>query len=266
MVKVVAEIGWNFMGDMSLAERMISDAKSCGADIAKFQFWQERKLKPGPWDSDGRREIYKSAQLSEEDITSLKAMCANAGIEFLISVFNEDDAKKMKSLGIDTLKIPSHEVANVRLHEFASQNFQTVYVSLGAGSWDEMNRAAEIYLKSSVDWCAMHCVSTYPCKPENVNLNKIKSFNWTDNTGFSDHTSSTVIPAIAVTYGVQAIEKHFTSDNELPGRDNKFALNPAKFSEMVSNIREAELAMIDSGLELQDVEADTANNYRGRWG
>ena len=43
--KVSAEIGWNFMGDMALAEQMIVAAKQSGADIAKFQYWDPKKLK-----------------------------------------------------------------------------------------------------------------------------------------------------------------------------------------------------------------------------
>ena len=37
MTKLIAEIGWNHMGDMKLAKEMISSAKGSGADFAKFQ-------------------------------------------------------------------------------------------------------------------------------------------------------------------------------------------------------------------------------------
>ena len=72
--KIIAEIGWNFMGDMSLAEEMIEAAKDCGADIAKFQYWNPSKLKPGPWDVDGRREIYEKAYLNDEKFLFTKQM------------------------------------------------------------------------------------------------------------------------------------------------------------------------------------------------
>ena len=112
----------------------------------------------------------------------------------------------------------------------------------------------------------MHCVSSYPCPIERSNLLRI---NWLktlhSNVGLSDHTQSTLTPALAVAFGVNEIEKHFTSDNDLPGRDNKFALNPVSFLEMTTLIRNAEKAFIDHGLELQDIERDTYNNYRGRW-
>ena len=67
MIKLIAEIGWNHLGDLNLAERMISEAARCGADYAKFQTWSEDNLKDGSWDDDGRREIYKKAQLSQDD-------------------------------------------------------------------------------------------------------------------------------------------------------------------------------------------------------
>ena len=63
-IEIIAEIGWNHMGNMSLAKKMILMAKKNGADIYKFQTWSEKNLKPGPWDIDGRREIYIKAELS----------------------------------------------------------------------------------------------------------------------------------------------------------------------------------------------------------
>ena len=55
MIKIIAEIGWNHMGDIDLAKKMVISAAGNGADICKFQTWSERKLKPGAWDKDGRR-------------------------------------------------------------------------------------------------------------------------------------------------------------------------------------------------------------------
>ena len=46
MTKLIAEIGWNFLGNMNLAKEMISAAKESGADYAKFQTWSTKDLKP----------------------------------------------------------------------------------------------------------------------------------------------------------------------------------------------------------------------------
>ena len=54
-INLIAEIGWNYIRDITLAEKMIKQAKKSGADYCKFQTWSE-KLKTRPWDTDGRRE------------------------------------------------------------------------------------------------------------------------------------------------------------------------------------------------------------------
>ena len=61
MTILVAEIGWNFLGNLNIAKKMISSAKRAGADVVKFQIWNPKFLKKGPWDEDGRRKIYEKA-------------------------------------------------------------------------------------------------------------------------------------------------------------------------------------------------------------
>jgi sialic acid synthase SpsE len=270
VVKVIAEIGWNFMGDMSLAEQMIHSAKDSGADVAKFQYWNPSRLKAGAWDEDGRRQIYEKAQLSELKINELRGYCDDAGLDFLVSAFNVHDAKFLKNIGLDAIKIPSHEVANVELHGFCAENFSEVYVSLGAGTQNEVETAIDVYVatsRPSSTWVGMHCVSSYPVAANNANLPRLKYLaNKVPILGYSDHTSDTVTPALAVAMGARVIEKHFTVDKELPGRDNKFALESSEFCEMVKNIRIAEQAIISHGSGPLDIESDTMAHYRGRWG
>lgn len=263
---IIAEIGWNHMGDMSLMNEMLQEARKSGATTAKFQYWDPKTLKEGDWDEDGRREIYNKAFLDDEKINEIYNSTIKNKLKFLISVFSTSGAKKIASLGIKHIKIPSHEVANKKLISFCANNFEKVFFSAGAGTTVEIKEANEILATGSAEYTLMHCVSSYPCPIERSNLLRI---NWLktlhSNVGLSDHTQSTLTPALAVAFGVNEIEKHFTSDNDLPGRDNKFALNPVSFLEMTTLIRNAEKAFIDHGLELQDIERDTYNNYRGRW-
>ena len=88
MTKIISEIGWNHMGDMNLAKKMIQSSKDNGADIVKFQTWSVSRLKPGPWDDDGRTEIYKKAELSYDKHKELLDFSNEIGIEFLSSVFS----------------------------------------------------------------------------------------------------------------------------------------------------------------------------------
>ena len=113
MTKIIAEIGWNHMGDMNLAKEMIKAAKESGADFAKFQTWSVDRLKPGPWNEDGRIEIYKKAELTRENHEELISYCKEVEIEFMSSVFSIADAQLLVDLGIKTVKIPSMECRNI---------------------------------------------------------------------------------------------------------------------------------------------------------
>lgn len=268
-LKIIAEIGWNFMGDMKLAEEMIIQAKASGANVAKFQYWNPSRLKAGPWDTDGRREIYENAKLDKEKINFLENICKQNEIDFLISAFNVVDAKFLKSLGINSIKIPSHEVANFELHEYVATHFDQAYVSLGAGTVEEVKATIDVYnaLFTGKDWVGMHCVSSYPCPSEKANLPRINFLKrHCKVVGYSDHTSDLITPVVAASMGAKVIEKHFTIDKDLPGRDNKFALDALEFKHMVDNIRMTEFALIEHGDGPMDIETDTMENYRGRWG
>ena len=89
MTKLIAEIGWNFLGDLNLAKEMILAAKESGADFAKFQTWSTKDLIKGPWHKDNRINLYKKAELSENDHYELNEFCKKKKIIFLTSVFNK---------------------------------------------------------------------------------------------------------------------------------------------------------------------------------
>ena len=114
----------------------------------------------------------------------------------------------------------------------------------------------------------MHCVSSYPCPSSKINLPKIKNLEqaFGDNVGISDHTTSVITGGLAVPFGARVFEKHFTSDKSLPGRDNQFALVESELAAYIANIDEALDAITFHGLGALDIEADTMQNYRGRWG
>ena len=265
-IEIIAEIGWNHMGDISLATEMIKSARENGANTVKFQYWDPAHLKSGIWDTDGRREIYDKAALTSEKVSELQKMSNEIGCNFLISVFGTIGAKVISDLGIKNIKIPSHETTNKKLIEFCSKHFDYIYFSAGASTEDDVIEAVQILKNGNADFNLMHCVSSYPCADENANLNRI---NWLhemhSSVGYSDHTQSTIVPAFAILNGAKVVEKHFTIDKDLPGRDNKFALDPSEFKEMCMNINIASNSIADKGNGYQSIEEDTVMNYRGRW-
>ena len=164
--------------------------------------------------------------------------------------------------------VKKHNIfSNQDLITFCSENFKTIYFSTGASTEDEVINANDILRGGKSSYFLLHCVSSYPCNIQNANLPRI---NWLKDlhhqVGLSDHTQNILCPANAVAMGCKVIEKHFTTDNELEGRDNKFALNPVEFKKMVENINNTSLMMDYLGNDYQPSEEDTVKNYRGRWG
>ena len=264
--KLIAEIGWNHMGEINLAKEMIDAAAENGADFAKFQTWSVKNLKPGPWDSDGRREIYEKAELTKEMHEILYDHCNKKGIKFLTSIFNIKDLEKINNLELDTIKIPSHEIYNLHLIEKLCEKYENVLVSTGAAKWDEIIKITNI--KDFKKIFLLHCVSSYPCNFEDLNFFKYKKLEEIsiNQIGYSGHYNGIEDGIIAITLGASYLEKHFTIDNNLPGRDNKFAILPEDLNK-ISKFKNKFIEMMNhKNINLKDGEMDIFNNYRGRWG
>lgn len=263
-IKIIAEIGWNHMGDMNLAKKMIESASENGADICKFQTWSEKNLKSGIWDTDGRRDVYKNAQLSEENHKYLLDICNLNNVKFLTSVFNIVDIEFLKKINSQMIKIPSHEIYNIALIKKCIENFDLTLISTGASYEEEIKKISSCL---SLDKAVfMHCVSSYPCPANKVNLSRLEYMKrFTNQIGYSGHFHGIDDAIAAICNGATYIEKHFTVDNNLEGRDNKFAILPNDLS-LLNQFRNNYLEMnIDMGIDLQESEKDTFDNYRGRW-
>jgi hypothetical protein len=68
----------------------------------------------------------------------------------------------------------------------------------------------------------LHCVSSYPCDPRDVNLNAITTMKnaFKLPVGYSDHTIGTIVAQGAIAMGANVVEKHFTLDKNLEGSDH----------------------------------------------
>jgi sialic acid synthase SpsE len=244
---------------------MIVAASENGSDFVKTQFFSTKNLKPGPWDNDGRRDIYEKAQLTIEKYLELKEFCSKKNIKFFTSVFTLEDLKKILEYEKDYIKIPSAEANNIELINFASENFNNVLISTGTLKQSEIQKISDIVLKDKLT--LLHCVSSYPCKDEDINLPKINHLKkYSNSVGFSDHTQGIIATILSIPYKLTYIEKHFTIDQSLPGRDNKFAILPKDLFELKKSISLFEKANIDHGENYLKCEEEVRNVYARRWG
>lgn len=264
MTKIIAEIGWNHCGDINLAKKFIISASNCGAEYAKFQTWSTSRLTPGDWDNDGRREIYNKAELSKNDHLELIKCCAENNIIFLSSVFSIPDAKLLSEIGCKEVKIPSFESRNTELISYCNKYFETIILSTGTSTLDEIKESVSLVDRANL--YLMHCVSVYPQKYSESNLPRMQRLmELTKNVGLSDHIEGVESSKIAIGEGAVIIEKHFTIDKELPGRDNKFSILPDQLCDLTSFIKNRDSMLKDWGDGYLDKEKDSRINYTGRF-
>ena len=264
MTKIISEIGWNHMGDMNLAKKMILKSKENGADLVKFQTWSVKRLKHGPWDEDGRLEIYKQAELSLDQHFELYEYSNKVGIDFFSTPFSIEDCEILKSVQSKFVKIASFESTNRELLEYCDRNFDTMFISTGTKSVDEVRESIK-YIKNA-DFVLLHCISSYPTEPKNCNLPRINSLKKIcDKVGFSDHTKGVEVTKISLEYDLDVIEKHFTLDQSLPGRDNKFALLPHELKDLSDYIKLREQVNFHHGDDYLEVEKESRKWMTGRF-
>lgn len=264
-VFIIAEAGVNHNGDKDLALQLIETAKRCGADAVKFQTFSADKLvRPGAekaeyqkreTDGGDQHAMLKALEMSEVLHRKLFARCAELGIEFMSTPFDEDAANFLIELGMRRIKIPSGEITNEPFLKFLAAKDLPLIMSTGMATLAEIQRAVEViaaardragYLAPLADILTiLHCTSNYPAQCRDVNLRAMQTIaNQTHlPVGYSDHTLGLAVSTAAVALGGVVIEKHFTLDRELMGPDHKTSLTPEELSQLVRQIRDVEDAL-----------------------
>lgn len=256
---VIAEAGVNHNGSLDLALELASAAKRCGADAVKFQAFSADRLvaksagkaeyqKTAVPGDDFQHGMLKSLELSQAEFTRVRDHCAALGIAFLVSPFDEAAADDLDALGLGIMKIPSGEITNLPFLRHIGAMRKSVILSTGMSWLGEVETAVQVLEDTgTTDITLLHCVTEYPAPIEQINLRAMTTLAEAFGlpVGYSDHTPGIDIAIAAVALGATIIEKHLTIDASMPGPDHSASLEPAAFAEMVSAIRNVELALGD---------------------
>ncbi len=248
---VVAEIGLNHNGDLSLAKKTIDAAVEAGADAVKFQTFRAEEFMADhemayEYESGGERvsesmyEMFKRLELPEIWHAELQAYAHANGLEFLSSAADPTSADLLIALGTPVLKIASEDLINLSLLEYVAKRRVPVILSTGMADQTEIDQAVTILRKGGCkNLLLLHCVSLYPTPDEEANLLRMTSLRDRYGTlaGFSDHTLGCEATIAAVALGAVLIEKHFTLDRTLRGPDHALSSDPTELAEIVAGVR-----------------------------
>lgn len=271
----IADLAANHNGCLEKAKSLIWQAKEAGADCAKFQHFQAKKIvsKFGFENMNSKishqanwtksvSEIYEQYHTRKAWTDELIKTCKDANIEFMTTPYDFDAIKLFSKIS-SALKIGSGDITFGPALDLASSFDKPILLATGASNMDEVSQAVSIILKKNKNLCLMQCNTNYTNDLSNfkyINLNVLKSYalKWPGlPLGLSDHTPGHTTVVGAITLGARVIEKHFTDNNNQEGPDHKFALNPETWAEMIKAARELEFSLGDGVKKVEDNEIET---------
>ena len=248
---VIAEAGSNHDGKLEQAFELVDAAKHAGCSAVKFQLFKSDSLysldTPNFAGYEDINSLMKSLELPREWVHDIKKYCDDKQIEFMATPFDEEAVKMLCDIGVKRMKVAGFESTDPRFVDMVAQAGLPMIISAGIGS--SINSLPQLvgicHANNNRDITILHCNNAYPTPQRDINLltmKKMKKYlrKQGAKVGLSDHTESTLTPALAVAAGATVIEKHFTLSKELPGPDHKFALEPHELKDMIEKILIAE--------------------------
>lgn len=258
-VLIIAEAGVNHNGDMLLAKKLIDAAAEAKVDIVKFQtFIAENVIskhaqkaeyqKESTGGNESQLDMVKKLQLSFNDFIELKNYCEIKKIVFLSTPFDLESVDFLKTLNMGLWKIPSGEITNLPYLKKIGAYNENVIFSTGMSTLGDIENAIDVLVKAGTDKnniTVLHCNTEYPTPMKDVNLKAMLTIKnaFNINIGYSDHTLGIEVATAAVALGASVIEKHFTLDKNMEGPDHGASLEPNELKQMVTAIRNIELAL-----------------------
>ena len=236
---IIAEIGNNHNGDITIAKKLIDEAQKCGVNAVKFQtkdietaFPQEllNKNYEGP-NSFGKtyREHKQVLELSLNQLKELKEYSEKKNLIFFSTPFDIKSLENLDKLKMEIYKISSFHVTDLNLIEAIASKKKPVIMSTGMSTLEEIDAAVKILNKHNCEYLIMHCVSSYPADPKDLNLRAINVLRsrYSCLVGYSGHETSANIAPSVVLFNACAIERHFTLDRAMKGPDHALSLSPS---------------------------------------
>jgi len=295
-VYIIAEAGVNHNGDEGMAFELVDVAVSAGADAIKFQtfktenivtqYAEKAEYQKGISDNvESQFSMLKKLEMSDSMHHQVVRYCKDKKIDFLSTAFDEESLLFLiNTVGVSTLKVASGEITNgPLLYEHAlsgkkiilstgMSTIQEIRTALGVlaygysggqqpsvQAFDQAYQSSQSRILLNDNVTLLHCTSEYPAPVADINLRAMDTLSEVFNlpVGYSDHSEGITIPIAAVARGAKVIEKHITLDRQLPGPDHKASLEPDELRNMVSSIRDVEVALGDGDKVPRGCELNT---------
>ena len=280
--KVIAEIGCNHKGEMSIAKQLIETAATfCKADVVKFQKRCPKELltpeeynapHPHPENSYGATygEHREFLELSLDQHKQLKDWCDEYKIEYSTSVWDMTSAKEITSLNPGLIKIPSACNLNKPMLQYLCDNFGgEIHLSFGMTTREEEEQIIRFFEdnKRNKDLVIYDCTSGYPVPFKDICLLELPKLiemyaSRVKSVGFSGHHLGIAVDSAAVALGAKWIERHFTLDRTWKGTDHAASLEPEGMRKLVRDVHAVYDSLTYKQEDILDIEKVQRNKLK----
>jgi N-acetylneuraminate synthase len=245
---LIAEVGINHNGDMTIAKQLIDAAADAGFDAVKFQkrtiedvYTQEFLDSPreSPWGKTQRAQK-EGLEFSHDQYKEISDYCASRNIQWSASAWDLKSQEFINTFDCAFNKVASPMLGNIPLLKLIASTRKKAYISSGMSTLEEIDDVVEIFKNADCDFELMHCNSTYPMKEEDANLLCIPMLRdrYKIAVGYSGHESSLLkVCAAAVALGATSIERHITLDRAMYGSDQAASIETSSLKGFVEAVR-----------------------------
>jgi N-acetylneuraminate synthase len=269
---VIAEIGINHNGEIGIAKQMIDAAVHAGVDAVKFQKRtpdiatppeQQMQMRETPWGYITYLDYRYKVEFNEEQYREIDRYCREKGITWMVSIWDEPSVDFIEKFDTPAYKIPSASLTDFGLIRKARATGKPIILSSGMSTMEQIKMGVSI--AGEKDLILMHCTSTYPCEPEELNLKMIETLRREFPNlpiGYSGHEVGLVPSTIAVALGACVVERHLTLDRAMWGSDQAASVEPGGFERLVKYLRVTEAALGDGVKKVYESEKTSMMRLR----
>jgi len=248
----IAEIGINHNGEINIAKKLIDFANNYGFDAVKFQKREISEVYSKNFLSQPRKSPWGNTQLDQKrglelnlkEYKEIDLYCKKKKIHWFASAWEKQSLKFLDKFNLKFNKIASAMTFDLDfIKEVADRNKHT-FISTAMTSEKQIEKIIDIFDKKKCSFELMHCVSTYPLKPENANLKRILTLREKFNckVGYSGHEDGVAISLAAVTMRITSLERHITLDRTMYGSDQAASLGLSGCRELIASSKKIEMA------------------------
>jgi N-acetylneuraminate synthase len=245
---IIAEIGINHNGDISIAKQLIDAASDAGFDAVKFQKRTVDKVytkeyldssRESPWGTTQRNQK-EGLEFSASEYKEIDSYCKERRIQWSASAWDIDAQIFLQQFNCAFNKVASPMLGHIPLLKLIASEKKRTFISTGMSTLEEIDEVVNIFNDASCPFELMHCNSTYPMQEEDANLRCIPMLKerYRCEVGYSGHESSLIkVCTTAVALGATSLERHITLDRAMYGSDQAASIEINALRNFVESVR-----------------------------